>query len=475
MKKKLLSLLLLVMVSFTALVGCDLNKPASSSETIGSSSSGTVDNSSIGEIEKVDYAASLKLNMESASKKLAVKVKTYIDGDTTHFEPLSGEYPTALTQREKNIKARYAAVNTPESTGTIEPWGKKASNFTKEKLQSASSIIIETDEDDWKVDSTGGRYMLWVWYKPQGESDYRNLNLELLQEGLAIGSKTSNSRYGEICMQAISQANALSLYVYSNEQDPDFYYGDAIELDLKELRTNIEKYVGKRVAFEGIVSTYSNWTIHVEAWDEETQMSYGMPVFYGYNGKFHKFLATGNKVRIVGNLTYSENYGYQVSSLEYNDFRPNDPENIQKLGEGYTGLYTEVSVEKFLSKESVTIEQERVNEETGETETFTETKEIAFAELALSTTLSMKDLRVVDMYTTNNGGDNDGAISITCKDASGNQVDIRIDANIKDKDGVCIFTENDFKGKTIDVKGVVESYNGKYQLKVYLENNVTIH
>ena len=34
------------------------------------------------------------------------------------------------------LKARYIAINTPESTGSIEPWGKKAANFTKTKLQS---------------------------------------------------------------------------------------------------------------------------------------------------------------------------------------------------------------------------------------------------------------------------------------------------------------------------------------------------
>lgn len=422
----------------------------------------------------------LKLDENSASKKLEVTVKMYIDGDTTHFYPKNKSDISSLPEKIQEdgfIKARYSAVNTPESTGVIEEWGQKASDFTHEKLEKATSIIIETEEDDWALDSTSERYVLWVWYLPQGATDYRNLNLELLQEGLGRGTKAGTSRYGTLCTQAIAQAKALSLYVYSKEKDPDFYYGTAVPVTLKELRTNLDKYVDKRVSFEGIVATSaggSGGTIYVEDWDEETQMSYGMTVYYGYQTEFRKYLAVGNRVRIVGNLTNSDNFGYQVSNLQYDAWEPDDPDNIKKLGEGYPGYYTEVSVEMFNSTKSITIITETEDETTGELVTDTKTKNVKFAELALSTTLSVKNLQVVKMYTTNNGGDNDGAISLTCKDASGNTFNVRIDAGIKEN-GACVFTENDFKNKTIDVKGVVEKYNGEYQLKVYLKDNVTIY
>ena len=99
----------------------------------------------------VDYAADLKLNMNSDSLKQEVTVNIYIDGDTTHFKVPTSVMPEGI------LKARYIAVNTPESTGRIEPWGKAASNFTKEKLKAATSIIIESDNGTWNADSTGGR------------------------------------------------------------------------------------------------------------------------------------------------------------------------------------------------------------------------------------------------------------------------------------------------------------------------------
>ena len=101
--------------------------------------------------EIVDYVANLKLDMTSSTLKQEVTVKTYVDGDTTHFH-----VPHFLVGSDV-FKARYLAINTPESTGKIEEWGKKAAAFTKEKLSSATSIIIESDDDKWNVDSTGSR------------------------------------------------------------------------------------------------------------------------------------------------------------------------------------------------------------------------------------------------------------------------------------------------------------------------------
>ena len=89
------------------------------------------------------------------------------------------------------LKARYLAVNTPESTGKIEEWGKAASRFTREKLENAEEIWIESDDTAWNLDSTGARFLVWVWYRPQGEQDFRNLNIELLQEGLAIANSSA--------------------------------------------------------------------------------------------------------------------------------------------------------------------------------------------------------------------------------------------------------------------------------------------
>ena len=221
--KKLIASILALGFCFVAFCGCFI---------LGNDSS-ALDSSST-RIEMTDYAAQVKLDMNSETQKEKVTVKNYIDGDTTHFKVPTSIVDTGL------LKARYLAVNTPESTGQIEPWGKKASDYTKAKLKSATDIIIETDGTDWAVDSTGERYLVWVWYKTAEMTDYRCVNIELLQEGLAVGSKASSTRYGEICVKAIDQATTLKLHVHSNEKDPDYFYGTAIELDLRELSLNVE-------------------------------------------------------------------------------------------------------------------------------------------------------------------------------------------------------------------------------------------
>lgn len=412
----------------------------------------------------VDYVDQLKLDMTSSTKKAEVTMKQHIDGDTTHFFISTSEMERGF------IKARYIAINTPESTGQIEEWGKAASTFTKEKLSSAASIIIECDGDAWDPDSTGDRYLVWVWYKPSEDADYRNLNLEILQNGLAIANKSANNRYGDICMKAIAQATAYKKYVYSGDKDPDFYYGGAIELNIKELRSNPEAYANRIVAFEGVITYNDGESVHVEAFDEITNMYHGISVYYGFNlnGAGKSVLKPGNKVRIVGSMQYYEAGGtWQVTDLHYDMLDPTNPSNIQKLGNGEKPAYTEVSIDTLLnSKVPVTIRT--VNDDGEEIE---ETKELVYAELALNSTVSMKNLKVVSTYTTHNGGDNDGAISITCE-VDGKQIVVRT-VVLKDDDGNVI-TADTFTGKTIDVKGVVSVFDGAYQIKLLSMKDVVI-
>ncbi|MBR4419416.1 MAG: hypothetical protein IKT32_00895, partial [Clostridia bacterium] len=65
---------------------------------------------------KVDYVAQHKFNASSGRVYQEVKsVKLFVDGDTTHF------YVDTPVNGSTTVKARYLAVNTPESTGKIEP------------------------------------------------------------------------------------------------------------------------------------------------------------------------------------------------------------------------------------------------------------------------------------------------------------------------------------------------------------------
>ena len=466
MMKKILSLLLALCIVLGCMAGCGETTP-NGTEPNGSEPAGTVSNENPTDgapsIDLVDYAVEAKLDLNSNTAKQEAVVKNYVDGDTTHFY-----VPTEVSENGL-LKARYLAVNTPESTGKIEEWGKKASNFTKEKLMSADSIILESDDANWNLDSTGGRHLVWVWYRPAGSDTYRNLNIELLQNGLSLASSAADNQYGEICMAAIQQAKAAMLHIYSNEDDPDFYYGEAVPVTLKGLRTNIEQYEGIKVAFDGTITHNSNQTVYVEDYDEETNMYYGMTVYYGYNmaGTGLKILSEGNRVRFVGSVQYYATAGtWQVSDIKYVDMRPNDPNNIQLIEEGVTPSHT-VTDPQLFNEGTVAVDiMPTLDEEFVVTETFD------YAHLALGSSIAMTDLRVTSVYTTTNEDSaSKGAMTLTCR--GGDQtVSVRT-VVLRDADGNVI-TADAYQGKTIDVKGIVDVYMGEYQIKVFSADDIIV-
>ncbi|MBO7304643.1 MAG: thermonuclease family protein [Clostridia bacterium] len=416
--------------------------------------------------EEKDWATEAKLDMSAPTKKANVSVKIYVDGDTVHFYTSEPGLGTGGV-----VKARFLAVDTPESTGKIEEWGKKASAFTKSKLETATSIIIESNDENWNVDSTGDRYLLWIWYKPQDSDTYRNLNIELLQNGLAIASNTAATRYGSIGTSAIAQAKAQKLNIQSKQPDPDFYYGDAIELDLKELRANIAQYDGKKVAFTGVVTISNNNSVYVESYDEETDMYYGMAVYCGFNlnGEGWEILTVGNEVRVVGKVSYySTGQTYQIIDLQYKIMKPNDPSNLQKISDGNEAAYMPVTANDFQNKKiTLTLLQ-------GEGDNVTEvTKTFDFAALAMNTTVSMDGL-TVNRYTTttNEESANEGAMTLYCTASDGTEIAVRT-VVLHDESGNLITGEY-FKGKTISVKGMVDAFSGSYQIKVFSLNDITI-
>jgi endonuclease YncB( thermonuclease family)/DNA/RNA endonuclease YhcR with UshA esterase domain len=435
---RIFSLVLLVCVVLSCFAGCKKNEDEGGAPATPA---------------HVDYTAELKLDMNSNTLKKEVKwgERSHVDGDTSHFE-VDRDFDASGV-----IKARYLAVDTPETTGQIEEWGKPASRFTKEKLSTAVSIVVESDSDQWGFDSNG-RYLLWVWYKSAADADYRCLNIELLQNGLGAGSSAAKGRYGSIAVSAIDQATREKLNMFSGEKDPDFPYGEAASVTLKELRTNVTDYIDKRVAVEGVITYNSDWKAYIESYDAESGMYFGMQVFYGYNSQLINVLAQGNQVRVVGVI--NEHYGtYQISDLKYVAMRPEDPANTSVISKGNEIEFVEITAEEFLGDKTI-----QLNED--------EEKTFKFGELAVSTSVAMKNLKVVDMYTSGPTASDAGAITLTCE-VDGKRIQVRT-AVLKNADGELI-TEAYFEGKTMDVEGIVDFYNDNYQIKVYSLDEIHIH
>ncbi len=441
--KKLLPLILLVLL----LISC------ASTERESSLSSSTVE---VESIEHVDYTSSLKLDMTSPTKKTPVTVKLFVDGDTTHFN-----VPQSVSS-DGVLKARYLAVNTPESTGKIEPWGKKASEFTRERLETAVSIIVESDDGVWNLDSTGGRYLVWVWYQREEGEDYRCLNLELLEEGLAIASASGSNRYGTYCLEAIAQAKREKKCVWSGENDPGFYYGDSIPLTLKELRAHVSDYDGLKVSFEGVVTRNSDNSVYIEDRDEETGMQYGISVYYGYSlsGGGLRILKPGNRVKIVGTVQYYEGDGtYQVSGIKYREMKKDDPDNIQLISSDNVIEYDSVDLYYLLSG-SVTfaLSDEDVT--------------MAASSALEATTVTVGSLYVEDGWVnTNESSSYYGALTLSVSDGQ-EEINIRT-IPLRDSEGAYLKAES-FIGKTIEVRGIVENYQGVPEIYVFSVDDILI-
>ena len=148
-----------------------------------------------------------------------------------------------------------------------------------------------------------------------------------------------------------------------------------------------------------------------------------------------------------------------MSGLSYNQMKPKDPGNIQKLSEGHKPAYVLTTADKFVNGKV-------------EAEVDGEIKTFDYAAMAMSSSISMKDLKVTDVYTTVSNTDSNGAMTLTCE-ADGIKVTVRT-VVLRDADGNVI-TESAYLGKTIDVQGIIDYFSGEYQIKVISAKDITVH
>jgi endonuclease YncB( thermonuclease family) len=173
-----------------------------------------------------------------------VDLRQVTDGDTANF--MQDGYADPVTDIPISIKTRFLGINTPESTAKMEPWGKKASRFTKQKLEEAQAnadaetertgtkvhniVLIHDKEVFGEKDSSGNRWLAFVWYRTTSTSDWRNLNLELVEQAysrnqLFLDSDICNYRTS---FEAADAHNKKCGYRVYGETDIGFDYKDQI-------------------------------------------------------------------------------------------------------------------------------------------------------------------------------------------------------------------------------------------------------
>ena len=405
--------------------------------------------------ENIDYVAQVKLTQDFAGKDFVkdgigeVSIYNPVDGDTIHVKDSAG----------KVLKLRFNGVDTPESTAEVEPWGVPASNFTKNIVKNCKSIVITTDDGkpgSFSMD-TYERYLCWVWYKMDDNSDYRLLNLELVQEGYSRSKNSSVINYKEEFIAAADQARKSGIRVWG-EVDPEYCYEGPKEITLRAIMEDINengketKYLQQKVVFTAqVVRISQKSTFYLNYTDPETGEVYGIQCYNpkGQSGIMNKI---GVTIRISGTIMFYETGGVFQLTDPKDLFDTDDLDNIKIVEEPKAPVPAE------LTGADIKISD----------------KNLQF------NFVSLKGLQVVSVYTTSNGNSSDGAMTLTCKDAKGDTVIIRTDVltdrtgkYIVDK-GYRVLAEN-FEGKTIDVVGVVEMYEGNYQVKVVSVDDILVH
>ncbi|MDD2433795.1 MAG: thermonuclease family protein [Bacilli bacterium] len=309
--KRFCRCLLGLLVGLT-LVAC---ASSSSSSTISySSSSSTVTTLNTDQTDALKLRAANYQEMDFIEQYAGeVSLLGCVDGDTANFRTLN----------KHNVTIRFLGIDTPESTALVQPWGKAASDFTCKALMGAHSIVIEAEVAvSGFLDSTGSRYLAWVWYQSSETSDYRNLNLELVEQAYTKDYTATGSAYYSYFRLASDNARHSGRRVYG-EDDPNY---DATPIGVPvtayEVVHNYDAYgpSATLVKITGLVVAKSAYSVYIRdvvpTINENGEEEYaGLYVYGGYSSDLTAFAKVGRIISFYGRPT-KYNGAIQISDVK---------------------------------------------------------------------------------------------------------------------------------------------------------------
>jgi len=96
-----------------------------------------------------------------------------------------------------------------------------------------------------------------------------------------------------------------------------------------------------------------------------------------------------------------------------------------------------------------------------------------YAPLSVATSVEMKNLTVQSVYTTmDEDSSSYGAMTLTCVQGD---IAVQIRTNVLYDEMNNRITEDEYLGKIIDVRGIVDYYEGVYQIRVFMSSQITVH
>lgn len=137
-----------------------------------------------------------------------------IDGDTAVFRLQSGA----------TEKTRFIGVDTPESTNSIEQYGREAAAYTKRALATGQTVFLERDVEER---DRYGRLLAYVWLEEPTSVDETAIRLHMLNARLALDGYAQqmtiqpNSKYAEYFREFVGEARAQGTGLWGLEPESD--------------------------------------------------------------------------------------------------------------------------------------------------------------------------------------------------------------------------------------------------------------
>lgn len=351
MKKKLLlgALLALSLCTFTGCNGGgtsipELDDPKDLLDSVPTE----VDHYFSNKISFADLGVSLGRNKFMENKVAKLQVKSVTDGDTAVFY-LDGEqdsYTNVLGNSYNYFTVRFLAIDTPESTSSIAPWGKKASAYVKGLLRDAKSVIVdassidtskcETIFDSYKagirLDSNGTRWLGMIWYCPSDKDDndlsnFRSLQLDVVEECYSAytGNLGGNQyvytadpvtepklyerykdTYGsltlsDVLLEADIRSRTLEIRKTGNEIDDNYDYSETpTDATIKDAYDHWDEWESnaKFVQLTGVITRFIGNNFYFQDGN-----GYPLYVYMGIEGKsINSMFKVGDTISIRGRL-----------------------------------------------------------------------------------------------------------------------------------------------------------------------------
>lgn len=168
-----------------------------------------------------------------APKVVAAEVIRVVDGDTAVFRLAGGQ----------EEKTRFIGIDTPESTNSIEAYGKEASAYTARVLYQGRDVYLERDAEER---DRYGRLLAYIWLERPASDDDAEIRARMFNARLALDGYAQqmtiqpNSKYADRFTTYVREAREAGRGLW----DPALVSGAAAGGGSSESAGAGERYIG---------------------------------------------------------------------------------------------------------------------------------------------------------------------------------------------------------------------------------------